>query len=575
MLEQNRSLSLSEVLNQFRPVEAPSKAPGGNGFQALLDSALAAGPKVDSTPYQATTEQTSFSPLAEQNKTTPTEQAADQRMAEPKPEPARDNQNNVKHSTEKQSQSESLATQQAAAKEPAPLSNKQGTPQDPISKGLESVLRNTRDAREIPAKPKAETQDSNKIVNFDRRSSGESSGRDPGAEQIRSSLGTLLNAVKNAGIEKADRSTKETPEAQVLDSKAKAALKKAVSLVNARHPDGSQPGDGGLNMSLSFAQVKTPVFQGQYSKADPVRNETAQANQAKLSAVSLKASEGLEGKAVNDAMKLVKELSGKLGMALGKDAQVSSDSTEKKIDLLNDKRFGRLELLRRERLGLGDEGRRTEIQNVSRIQGPAETAAQNQVLTGLKSVRVEDASASASAARDGNFYNPTMPQAIMHHTISLPGSVAPTEANFAQVLKTQLRESLNNQVVGQAKILLDGADKGEIKLILHPESLGEVKIHLKLEENAIGGKIFVENKEVLEVFRDNMADLREAFLQGGLDASALELGVSDFGSSGNGGFARDRREDKNFVQYAADALGESVPVIRFQDSGNSLIDVVV
>lgn len=129
-----------------------------------------------------------------------------------------------------------------------------------------------------------------------------------------------------------------------------------------------------------------------------------------------------------------------------------------------------------------------------------------------------------------------------------------------------LRESLNSDIVKQAKFVLKDQGAGEIKLILKPESLGRVKIQLNLQENNIAGRIIVENSSVREAFEKNMASLQKALRESGYETEGLEVTV-DQGQTSREGFGHEqgnRDGARRLVRLgrAAAALNQSVPTLR-------------
>jgi len=276
-------------------------------------------------------------------------------------------------------------------------------------------------------------------------------------------------------------------------------------------------------------------------------------------------------KQVQEALKVIGDAARKLGMD---DTPKTEESRTLKLDT---KKATRLELLRGEALSARDNRSiRVELQ-----QGSAQVAVnvQKAVLPMAVQMALHNdgqlkGDGSLQPAREIALFNPTSPQLVMHHRIDLPAGMSPTAENFAKTLQGQLRDKLNGDIVGQAKMLLSGNGNGEIKLVLHPESLGEVRIHLKLAENAIAGTIFVDDKNVLEVFKENMAELQEAFREGGLDASLLGLQISDEqGQSASGGGQHQRENDRAFVQQAEESLLAGVPVLDPYVDASSRVDL--
>lgn len=132
---------------------------------------------------------------------------------------------------------------------------------------------------------------------------------------------------------------------------------------------------------------------------------------------------------------------------------------------------------------------------------------------------------------------------------------APVIKEATQILKQQLKDFGNDEIVKQSRFILKDKDVGEIKLILKPESLGQVKINLNLKQNSLAGQIVVENNSVKEIFQENMSQLSKALKDQGYDTAELKLTLDDKKESNN------REQNKN-KQYYSDRLK------RIDDSGN-------
>jgi hypothetical protein len=273
---------------------------------------------------------------------------------------------------------------------------------------------------------------------------------------------------------------------------------------------------------------------------------------------------------LQDALTLIQDVAKKLGF---KDLAVKPDARLAKVE---DRKPTRLDVLRNDLKLQAREGNfRVEVAQVPAAAIP--TALKNADGSGpvqlIQYLKTDD---GLKPAKDLVLFNPASPQLVMHHSVDLPAGVPSTVANLTKTLQSQLKGTLNADMVGQAKIMLSGRDNGEIRLVLHPEQLGEVRIHLKLAENTIGGTIYVDDKNVLEVFKDNMADLQQAFRDGGLDASNLQLAVFDGRGDTAAGGRQDRdSDDKTFVKYAKDVLESSVPPVEAYTASSSLVNLMV
>lgn len=134
-------------------------------------------------------------------------------------------------------------------------------------------------------------------------------------------------------------------------------------------------------------------------------------------------------------------------------------------------------------------------------------------------------------------------------------------SDFSALLAEKLRDSYNGEIVKTAHIVLKDGDSGSIRLRLNPESLGSVKIELNLSDNHISGKIVVESDEAKNAFEKSMADLRDAFAEGGFETASFEVLVGQGGGGQEGGrngaFA-DSNEPFWSERRSAEAFGSSL-----------------
>ncbi len=141
--------------------------------------------------------------------------------------------------------------------------------------------------------------------------------------------------------------------------------------------------------------------------------------------------------------------------------------------------------------------------------------------------------------------------------------------NHTQELAGRLRESVNSEIVRQAKIILKDASSGEIRLVLKPENLGNVRIRLDLQDNVIGGKIIVENSTVREIFRENIEHLQKAFAAQGMEAGALDVSVAG-GESGTHDEQADNRDLSGSQVSSLRQMESNVPSVEIIREGSSL-----
>ena len=129
---------------------------------------------------------------------------------------------------------------------------------------------------------------------------------------------------------------------------------------------------------------------------------------------------------------------------------------------------------------------------------------------------------------------------------------AKSGAAFESMLSRELHQNFNGDIVRHASVALRDGGESTIKLNLHPESLGNVKIRLEMTENKITGHIIVESKEALNAFREQIAELEQAFRDSGFADASLNLSLSADGSGAQ--------------QHNADILPPQQVALIYEDS---------
>jgi hypothetical protein len=138
-----------------------------------------------------------------------------------------------------------------------------------------------------------------------------------------------------------------------------------------------------------------------------------------------------------------------------------------------------------------------------------------------------------------------------------------------QALGRELGETLNYDIVQEARILLRGGGEGTIRLSLRPETLGNIKIRLEMAENKIKGHIVVESGEALRAFRQELASLEQAFRDSGFSDASMSLAQGD--ESGGGGEGRREGENSRFDPARAASLYDEGSLEGFlSDSGEAV-----
>lgn len=138
-------------------------------------------------------------------------------------------------------------------------------------------------------------------------------------------------------------------------------------------------------------------------------------------------------------------------------------------------------------------------------------------------------------------------------------SQAPVMKEASSLIKQQLKDFGNNEIVKQSRFILKDNNVGEIKLILKPESLGEVKINLNLNDTNLTGQIYVENSVVKEVFEENISSLSKALEEKGFDSANLDVSLGDK----EGQNQRQNGKSKQYFSERLKKFEENGQVIRY------------
>ncbi len=147
-----------------------------------------------------------------------------------------------------------------------------------------------------------------------------------------------------------------------------------------------------------------------------------------------------------------------------------------------------------------------------------------------------------------------------------------TTAELARKLDSQA----GNEIVRQVKFVLNRADAGEVRINLRPENLGRVRVQIRMEENRLTGRIYVESAAAREAFRSTLDGLQAKLVESGFGAADLELAWDD----GNSNFAQFRdssgRRMKNSGDASREFEGMSTSVMQEGVSiGDGRVDMIV
>ncbi len=123
-----------------------------------------------------------------------------------------------------------------------------------------------------------------------------------------------------------------------------------------------------------------------------------------------------------------------------------------------------------------------------------------------------------------------------------------SKSAFASMLSTEIKNNAG-EFVKTGLITLRDNKSGTINLVLHPEELGNVKIKLELSDKLITGKIIVSSEEAYGAFKNNIENLRQAFLNSGFETAGFELAWSGSGE-GNGHKGAEQGKNPHGIDYA-------------------------
>jgi hypothetical protein len=170
-------------------------------------------------------------------------------------------------------------------------------------------------------------------------------------------------------------------------------------------------------------------------------------------------------------------------------------------------------------------------------------------------------------------HSPSFFRSVPGREISSAGFQSPRPAGrtpFAGPLE-RLREMAGSELMRATGIILrDGG--GEIRLVLKPESLGSIRIRMNLVDNAIEGRIIVENPAVKQVLDGSLDSLARALTAQGFQSASLEVAVGGQGSD-NG-----RPEQQPTAvrrQESVEGFERSLAGVENVDLGDLLVNLFV
>ena len=228
---------------------------------------------------------------------------------------------------------------------------------------------------------------------------------------------------------------------------------------------------------------------------------------------------------------------------------------------------------RERRIAAEKSGTRTvDAKAVAPVEG--ENATTERTVTREFSVDLSQAtthqSEGSQAGGDENFLAPGR----MEVSLGDNASRTPSLSQATQTLARRLNGDLGDNIVRQAKVMLQDANNAELRLVIRPPELGRIRIRLQMENGHIAGRILVDNGSVREVVEQNLASLQRAFEEAGLEMGDLEVSTGD---------ARDEADTNNqehggsaaqTTAGGAESFGRSIETISEYEPGRHRINLV-
>ena len=124
------------------------------------------------------------------------------------------------------------------------------------------------------------------------------------------------------------------------------------------------------------------------------------------------------------------------------------------------------------------------------------------------------------------------------------------------------------------KIILNQANSGELRINLRPDNLGQVKIRIRMEDNRLTGRIFVESAAAREAFRNALDGLQTRLVESGFGAADLEMAWDEspreFLQNG-----RQQQGKKDNLNEAIQEFDNIVPVVFGDEAADGRVNVVI
>ena len=149
---------------------------------------------------------------------------------------------------------------------------------------------------------------------------------------------------------------------------------------------------------------------------------------------------------------------------------------------------------------------------------------------------------------------------------------APPAAPAGQTPLERFREMAGNELVKATNMVLrDGG--GEIRLVLKPESLGSVRVRMHIMDNAIEGKIVVDNQAVKQVIDGNLDSLMRALRAEGFQGASIQVSVG--GQNADSGRQTQDERPEAVRRVSAQGFERNIPGVESLSLGDLLVNLFV
>lgn len=136
------------------------------------------------------------------------------------------------------------------------------------------------------------------------------------------------------------------------------------------------------------------------------------------------------------------------------------------------------------------------------------------------------------------------------------GEVAATSGAIPREAARQVARAVPQDIVREARLLQRNGES-ELRLQLNPPELGRMRVEVQMRDGTLSVRMRVENAEVREALRDEVAELGRALRQADLSVAQLEVSDFESGRRGDGGGQYDGAGASNLARNAGTALDES------------------